>query len=149
MVYKSPIGMLSIDLSNDFVTRVIFMENEQNVQNHLNALEKNVRKQLDDYFLGKIKQFSLPLLTKGTLFQKAAWHALTLIPYGQTRCYSEQAAMFGKPKAARAVGHANNKNPLPILIPCHRVIGKNGELVGYGGGLWKKQWLLAHEQKYL
>jgi methylated-DNA-[protein]-cysteine S-methyltransferase len=149
MLYESPIGVLSINLTNDFVTRAVFMDSEQNIQNPLNELEKNVWTQLDDYFWGGRKHFSLPLLTEGTEFQKAAWQALTLIPYGQTRCYSEQAAMLGKPKAVRAVGHANNKNPLPIFIPCHRVIGKSGELVGYGGGLWRKQWLLAHEQKYL
>lgn len=141
--------MLSIELTNDFVTQVVFVDSERNIQNPLNELEKIAWTQLEDYFLGKRKYFSLPLLTEGTQFQKAAWQALTLIPYGQTRCYSEQAAMLGKPKAARAVGHANNKNPLPIFIPCHRIIGKSGELVGYGGGLWRKQWLLDHEQKYL
>lgn len=102
-------------------------------------------KQLDDYFSEKRCAFDLPLFLCGTPFQLKVWDALRQIPYGETRTYKEVAQMIGNPKAVRAVGTANNKNPIPIIIPCHRVIGSNGTLVGYGGGIEKKQCLLEHE----
>lgn len=108
-----------------------------------------VARQLDEYFAGTRREFDLPLAPAGTEFQLAAWRALQAIPYGQTRTYQQQAQALGKPKAMRAVGAANGKNPLPIVVPCHRVIGKDGSLVGFGGGLSCKQWLLAHEASVL
>ena len=102
--------------------------------------------QLEAYFAGKRTTFSLPLRPAGTAFQLAVWQALTEIPYGETRSYGEIAAAVGNPKAARAVGMANNRNPISILIPCHRVIGSTGALVGYGGGLEKKLFLLELEK---
>jgi methylated-DNA-[protein]-cysteine S-methyltransferase len=102
--------------------------------------------QLHEYFAGTRRAFDLPLEPAGTPFQKLAWDALLTIPYGETRSYGEQAAKIGRPHASRAVGAANGKNPISIIIPCHRVIGASGKLTGYGGGLPMKQWLLEHER---
>ncbi len=103
--------------------------------------------QIRSYFSGERKGFDLNLLMKGTAFQKKVWMALAHIPYGETRTYKDIAADIGNPQAVRAVGGANNKNPLPIVIPCHRVIGTNGSLVGYGGGLGKKSQMLLLEKQ--
>jgi methylated-DNA-[protein]-cysteine S-methyltransferase len=102
--------------------------------------------QLEAYFAGELTNFDLPLVMRGTAFQRRVWGALADIPYGRTESYGSVATRVGNPKASRAVGMANNKNPLPIVLPCHRVIGANGKLVGYGGGLWMKEWLLGHEK---
>lgn len=118
------------------------------------SLEKNVevdesseiQKQLTEYENGKRKVFELPLHLKGTDFQKQVWNALLEIPYGETRSYQEIAIHIGKPKALRAVGGACNRNPIGIIVPCHRVIGKNGSLTGYAGGLSYKELLLKHEK---
>jgi methylated-DNA-[protein]-cysteine S-methyltransferase len=120
-------------LQNDFV------KNET-------PLIKKTAKQLDEYFNGKRKVFELPLIMYGTDFQVKVWKALEKIPYGETRTYGEIAAMIGNPKASRAVGMANNRNPISIIVPCHRVIGCNNKLVGYGGGLELKQILLDTEK---
>lgn len=104
--------------------------------------------QLDEYFQGKRTTFSLPFKLTGTPFQLAVWKELQNIPYGQTTSYKEIAQKINKPKACRAVGMANNKNPLPIIIPCHRVIGSNGKLIGYAGGLKLKNYLLELEQSH-
>jgi len=103
--------------------------------------------QLDEYFAGTRTAFTVPLHLDGTAFQRAVWQALLTIPYGQTRSYREVAAMVGNPRACRAVGMANHRNPVMILVPCHRVIGANGALVGYGGGLGTKEALLRLEQQ--
>ena len=102
-------------------------------------------KELSDYFLGNLKYFSIALDIRGTNFQKSVWKSLINIPYGETVSYSSIAKLIGNEKASRAIGQANNKNPIPIIIPCHRVIGKNGKLVGYSEGLSIKKWLLDHE----
>lgn len=104
--------------------------------------------QLDEYFQGKLTTFSLPFKLTGTPFQLAVWKELQNIPYGQTTSYKEIAQKINKPKAYRAVGMANNKNPLPIIIPCHRVIGSNGKLIGYAGGLKLKNYLLELEKSH-
>jgi methylated-DNA-[protein]-cysteine S-methyltransferase len=101
--------------------------------------------QLEEYFVGKRRDFDLPLRPQGTDFQQCVWRALTEIPYGVTWSYGELAKRIGNPNASRAVGLANGQNPISILVPCHRVIGANGSLTGYGGGLERKRWLLAHE----
>jgi len=111
------------------------------------ALTDLAAEQLVEYFAGKRKQFDVPIRPVGTDFQEAVWKALLNIPYGETRSYKQIAQEIGSPAACRAVGMANNKNPISIIIPCHRVIGSNGALVGYGGGLEMKQKLLALEQK--
>ncbi|HLN06289.1 MAG TPA: methylated-DNA--[protein]-cysteine S-methyltransferase [Acidimicrobiales bacterium] len=108
------------------------------------ALDEAVN-QLEAYFAGDLTTFDLMLAPKGTAFQRQVWWALADIPFAKTESYGSVAARIGNPRASRAVGMANNKNPLPIVLPCHRVIGSNGGLVGYGGGLWMKEWLLNHE----
>ena len=109
-------------------------------------LLREAGQQLSEYLDGKRKQFSLPLAPVGTDFQRTVWNALIAIPYGETRTYAQIAQQIGSSKAARAVGLANNRNPIPIIIPCHRVIGADGSLVGYAGGLEMKRFLLALEQ---
>ena len=104
-----------------------------------------VRGQLDAYFAGELEQFDLPLAPHGTPFQMRVWDELTRIPYGETISYMELALRLGDRKLVRAVGTANGRNPLSIIVPCHRVIGADGTLVGYGGGLERKRWLLEHE----
>ncbi|MCJ7447460.1 MAG: methylated-DNA--[protein]-cysteine S-methyltransferase [Bacteroidales bacterium] len=109
---------------------------------------KLLRKQLDEYFEGKRKEFSVPLVIPGTEFQRIVWKELLNIPFGSTRSYQEQADILDKPGSVRAVANANGMNRISIVIPCHRVIGSNGHLTGYGGGLKRKKWLLYHEKKY-
>lgn len=109
---------------------------------------KEVRQQLEAYFAGELQRFDLALAPEGTDFQKAVWQALTTIPYGATRSYGEIAQQIGRPKASRAVGAANGQNPIPIIIPCHRVIGSTGKLTGFGGGLAAKETLLGLEQRF-
>ena len=103
--------------------------------------------ELDKYFAGRRRAFDVPLVARGTAFQQRAWGYLRSIPYGQTRAYSRQAADLGSPAAVRAVGRANGSNFLSVLIPCHRVVAADGALVGYGGGLARKRWLLDHERR--
>ncbi len=106
-------------------------------------------RQLEEYFRGERRQFDLPLRLEGTPFQVAAWKALLAIPFGQTRSYGEQARALGRPTATRAVGAANGRNPFTIVVPCHRVVGSDGRLTGYAGGLPVKRWLLQHEARVL
>jgi methylated-DNA-[protein]-cysteine S-methyltransferase len=109
-------------------------------------LIQKAAEQIEEYFAGKRKKFSLPIVMRGTEFQMDVWRALQSIPYGETRSYKDIAAQIGRPKAVRAVGMANHRNPISIIVPCHRVIGHNGSLTGYGGGLPLKQYLLELEQ---
>lgn len=108
---------------------------------------KALSAQLEEYFAGRRREFSVPLAAAGTAFQERVWTVLRGIPYGTMRSYQEQARILGDPRAIRAVARANGDNRIAILVPCHRVIGKNGKLVGYGGGLWRKQYLLDLERK--
>lgn len=108
-----------------------------------------LQQQLDDYFAGTRRQFSVPLVTPGTAFQQEVWQKLQSIPYGTTRSYKQQAAALQKPDAVRAVANANGMNRISILIPCHRIVGSDGSLTGYGGGLWRKKWLLDWEMSHL
>ncbi|MGF1645944.1 MAG: methylated-DNA--[protein]-cysteine S-methyltransferase [Kineosporiaceae bacterium] len=107
---------------------------------------RDVVSQLEQYFVGARRDFDLPLAPQGTGFQLAAWWALREIPYGETRSYAGQARAIGRPDAVRAVGAANGRNPISIIVPCHRVVGADGSLTGYGGGLERKRWLLEHER---
>ena len=102
--------------------------------------------QLAEYFAGRRQEFDIPLDLTGTEFQRAAWSALASVPFGETRSYRQQAEAIGRPKAVRAIGAANGKNPVPIVLPCHRIVGSDGSLTGYGGGLPVKEFLLNHEQ---
>ena len=145
-VIKSPIGNLKIEEEDNYIVEVSFTE-EKETQVSSDLLRRCVT-EIEEYFRGNRKEFDLPLLLKGTDFQKRVWHALEKIPYGETRSYQDIACMIGKPKASRAVGMANHVNPIVILVPCHRVIGKNGKLTGYGGGLDKKKYLLELEGEH-
>lgn len=106
-------------------------------------------REIEEYFAGARREFTIPLTPRGTEFQLAVWNALLDVPYGDTISYAELARRIGRPAAVRAVGAANGANPIPVIIPCHRVIGSNGTLTGYGGGIERKQWLLAHEGRRL
>lgn len=117
---------------------------EEGEHEHFNIL----RGQIGEYFNGTRKIFDLPILLVGTDFQKNVWNGLLQIPFGETRSYKQQSIFLGNEKAIRAVAGANGENGIAIIIPCHRVIGENGHLTGYGGGLWRKKWLLEHEAKY-
>jgi len=110
-----------------------------------NAVLEQTQHELDAYFAGTLREFTVPLAPAGTEFQKRAWNILRTIEYGSTRSYGQQAVLVGQPTATRAVARANGDNPIAIIIPCHRVVGADGKLTGYGGGLWRKKWLLDHE----
>ena len=145
--YDTKIGKIGIAEEKGAITDLYFSEEltESKAILEETAILKETNKQLQEYFQGKRKVFDLPLAPKGTEFQQKVWQALKEIPFGETRSYGEIAKSIRQPKASRAVGGANNKNPLPIFIPCHRVIGANGKLVGYAGGLEIKKFLLNVE----
>lgn len=139
---ETPIGALTLTASADAVTAVRFgAQSARDASPLLDAAETQLR----EYFARARRTFDLPLAPHGTAFQQRVWAALRAIPYGETRTYGELAAAIGNPRAARAVGMANHRNPLPILIPCHRVIGADGSLTGYAGGMAAKRRLLALE----
>lgn len=142
--YDTPVGKLYIEAEDDYLTRISFFELFG--KRLETPVIKETYKQLSEYFAKKRKTFDIPLKLEGTEFQKAVWHALMKIPYGKTATYLEIAETIGNPKASRAVGMANNKNKIPIVIPCHRVIGSNGSLTGYAGGLEIKKKLLNIEK---
>lgn len=148
---QTPIGIICIEASKEAVTalyldRKRFLADIQFLKEPETDLLEKAGNQLIEYFQGKRKNFDLPLEPAGTEFQKKVWKALCTIPYGQTKSYGEIAAQIGNPKACRAVGGANNKNPIMIFIPCHRVIGADGSLVGFGGGLDAKKYMLNLEK---
>jgi len=149
VVHESPVGLLTLISNGEALTDVQF-ENPRYAYAPAPAGKDKIldaaRRQLDQYFAGKLRAFDLPLSPKGTAFQQRVWQALLTIPYGVTRSYGQQAAAIGSPQASRAVGLANGRNPISIVIPCHRVIGANGSLTGYGGGMARKQLLLELEQ---
>jgi methylated-DNA-[protein]-cysteine S-methyltransferase len=148
-IYDYPIGAVGIAEEEGAITRVFF--SGRNALPGFEVIEtpliKKAAVQLTEYFNCQRKSFDLPLALYGTDFQIAVWNALQTIPAGETRCYQDVAALIGKPSAVRAVGMANNRNPVVIIIPCHRVIGKDGSLTGYGGGLPAKQYLLDLEKR--
>lgn len=141
----SPVGLLTVIEENGALTDLYFGGERETPPT--TPLLQETQRQLDAYFAGTLTVFDLPLAPRGTLFQQAVWQALCTIPYGEIRSYSEIAAAIDRPHACRAVGMANHENPIAIIIPCHRVVGKNGSLTGYAGGLAVKQALLALEQK--
>jgi len=142
----TPIGIVRIQANKDAITRIDFIDDGEHSAYVENDVTLQARAQLKDYFEGTCQAFDLPLAPQGTEFQQACWQALVKIPYGETRYYAEQAQLIQRPSAVRAVGAANGANPISIVVPCHRVIGKSGQLTGYAGGLERKAWLLAHEQ---
>lgn len=143
----SPVGRLTLAGDEAGLKRIDFESGEAPAgwQEDERSL-REARHQLEDYFAGTRRSFDVPLLPAGTPFQQAVWQALLAIPYGETTSYGEIARRIGRPRAVRAVGAANGANPIPVIIPCHRVIGANGSLTGYGGGLPIKQRLLALER---
>ncbi|HRP57088.1 methylated-DNA--[protein]-cysteine S-methyltransferase [Agriterribacter sp.] len=154
--HDSPVGTLQIKSSAEAIHAILFVnawkgpkldEDEMRDSGH-SALVKLCTAQLDEYFEGKRRVFDFPFTQEGTAFQQKIWNALLEIPFGRTISYMELAKRTGNIKAIRAVGTTNGKNQLSIVVPCHRVIGANGSLVGYGGDLWRKKWLLDHEAKY-
>lgn len=155
--YFSPIGLLEIRADEEAVNAILFVNTWKGPKLDESSLvsnpEKNVTaerciQQLNEYFEGKRRAFDFPFRQDGTTFQLKVWNALLDIPYGKTISYLELSKRTGDVKAIRAVGTTNGKNQLCIVVPCHRVIGANGSLVGYGGDLWRKKWLLDHEAKY-
>jgi methylated-DNA-[protein]-cysteine S-methyltransferase len=148
--YETDIGKIGIAEYKNRITNLYFSDKHisENMIVQETKLLKEAAEQLRNYLCGYHKAFDLPLEAAGTIFMRTVWETLQAIPYGETRSYSEVAKGLGREKAARAVGNANNRNPIPIFIPCHRVIGANGHLVGYLGGLKVKEYLLRLEKKY-
>ncbi len=146
--YVSPIGSLEITWTNKGVKSLRFVEKKFKTDYSIPAPMKECLFQLDEYFKGKRKTFKVKLHPQGTEFQKKVWKQLMRIPYAKTLSYKEVARAIGNEKAVRAVGGANGRNQVGIVIPCHRVIAHDGTLGGYGGGLWRKEWLLNHEKKF-
>lgn len=143
-VIESPVGKITIFADDEFVHVVTFAEKDIAGLPE-NELTLKVADQLKDYFKGELRDFDFPMKQKGTEFQQEVWQNLLAIPYGETTSYAKFSAH--NPLAIRAIASANGKNNIAIIVPCHRVIGSNGKLVGYAGGLWRKQWLLQHERE--
>ena len=144
--YKSPLGPVEIIGSQDSIIALDFVEEMLPEDGELTFCVKECLKQIDEYFRGDRREFFLNLQPAGTEFQKSVWRQLEKIPYGETTSYGKIADVIGKPNASRAVGSANGKNPIAIIVPCHRVIGSDGSLTGYGGGVWRKRWLIGFER---
>jgi len=147
--YKTPIGIAEI-IGDENGIQFISVKDEDTFTGNETAQKvpqclHDCKQQLDEYFQGTRTKFELKLNPQGTDFQKQVWQELLNIPFGKTRSYMEQTKQIGDPKAIRAVASANGKNPIWIVIPCHRVIGSDGSLTGYAGGVWRKKWLLDHE----
>lgn len=144
--YHSPVGWLALFASDEALLSIKFLETKPNLYpQETNAIIQQTEKELSEYFDGKRKTFDIPLKLKGTDFQQSVWNKLINIPFGQTVNYGQIAQKLGDIKKVRAVGRANGKNPIPIIVPCHRVIGVNQNLIGYGGGINRKRFLLKHE----
>lgn len=144
-IIKSPLGFTKICGDDDGISSVTILNSEENITDIIPEVLEDCVMQLKEYFDGTRQQFSLKLNPEGTSFQKHVWQHLEQIPFGKTISYLELSKQVGDVKAIRAVANANGKNPIWIIIPCHRVIGSNGSLTGYAGGLHRKQWLLQHE----
>lgn len=147
-IYNTLIGKIKVEENGTAITKVNFVREEELNLSKETELLKEAAKQLNEYLEGKRTLFDLPIAPQGTEFQIKVWNALKEIPWGETRSYKEVAKSIGNEKASRAIGMANNKNPIPIFIPCHRVIGADGKLVGYAGGIHIKEKLLRLEKFY-
>lgn len=148
--YQSPVGLLKISGTEDYISEVTFHDTTEHPGNRnkkIPPLLITCVEQLIQYFNGQRRNFELPLNQEGTAFQQDVWNYLSAIPYGKTISYLDLARKTGDTKATRAVANANGKNNIAIIVPCHRVIGSNRELVGYAGGLWRKKWLLDLEAR--
>jgi len=146
---KSPIGQLKITADESSINSILFVfdDTEMEVENDNEVLEI-CKEQLKEYFAGVRKEFNVNIHQEGTEFQQKVWAELIKIPYGKTVSYNDIARDIGGRNMMRAVGAANGKNLISIIVPCHRVIGSDGKLTGYAGGMWRKEWLLKHEDKY-
>ncbi len=143
----SPLGVLEIISSDKGINKINFVQKKK--EGSYNKILIECEKQLRKYFSGKIKKFDLPIDVSGSLFEEKVWKSLARINYGETKSYKEIAESINNPRASRAIGNANKKNLIPIIIPCHRVISSDGSIGGYSAGLWRKKWLLMHEKKFL
>lgn len=144
--YSSPIGIIEITGDDEGIATLYFVDEAKSAGSNLHPILKECLYQLEEYFNGIRKDFGLRLNPKGSEFQKKVWNLLLEVSYGRTVSYLDISRKLGDANATRAVGNANGSNPISIIIPCHRVIGVSGKLVGYGGGLWRKEWLLNHEK---
>lgn|SRR5699024_788138 len=143
--FESPLGTVYVEGDDKGISQIKLFDKEELIEAEVPEILQEAVKQLKAYFSGELRKFNLKLNPSGTDFQKEVWNTLAEIPYGSSRTYQQIADQIGNPKAIRAVAAANGKNPLWIVIPCHRVIGKDGALTGYAGGIWRKKWLLEHE----
>ncbi|KAA2239472.1 methylated-DNA--[protein]-cysteine S-methyltransferase [Chitinophaga agrisoli] len=146
--YQSPVGPLGLSGTDDHISAIIFDPRSIVTMDTLPDVFHQCMEELDSYFAGGRRAFSFPIKQAGTDFQQTVWQQLLTIPYGSTISYLQLAKQINNPRSIRAVGTANGSNHLPIVVPCHRVIGSNGSLTGFGGGIWRKKWLLEHEWKY-
>ncbi|MEQ9438782.1 MAG: methylated-DNA--[protein]-cysteine S-methyltransferase [Cyclobacteriaceae bacterium] len=150
--HPSPLGDLLISGNERFITGIRYADMNPDMVEEVTkapeapALLRRCATHLDEYFAGWRRTFSLPLQQEGTPFQQSVWNALQKVPFGKTNTYLEVARRIGNEKSVRAVGLSNGKNQITIIVPCHRIVGANGTLTGYSGGLWRKKWLLEHEQ---
>lgn len=147
-IINSPLGLTKIIGDKDGVTQVTIINSQEKITDIIPSELKDCAIQLQEYFDGSRKHFDLKLNPQGTDFQKTIWKLLEEIPFGKTLSYLQLSKQLGDVKAIRAVANANGKNPLWIIVPCHRVIGSDGSLTGYAGGLYRKQWLINHENEY-
>lgn len=145
--YRSPIGITRIIAEDGFITSVSARDEDHEVLPVDDPLLNEAIQQLDEYFAGRRKEFDLPLKQKGSDFQQEVWQQLCTIPFGKTITYGQQSRILNNPLGIRAIAATNGKNHLWIIVPCHRVIGSDGSLTGYAGGLWRKRWLLDHEAR--
>lgn len=141
--FETPLGKMEITADNRAVKSILFVE--EGLARHPNEVTEATKQQLQEYFAAQRQEFDLPLEPEGTEFQKQVWQALTTIEFGKTCSYADIAQTIKNPKAVRAVGSANGKNPMTIVVPCHRIIGADGSLTGYASGVERKAWLLNHE----
>lgn len=147
MYYKTPVGIAQIIEQDGFISRVHIMDEQCDANEAETPLLQLAASQFDEYFAGMRRNFELPIKQPGSDFQQQVWQELLKIEYGKTISYQEQSLRMNNPLAIRAIAAANGKNNLWVVVPCHRVVGSNGSLTGYAGGLWRKKWLLEHEAK--
>lgn len=147
--HRTPVGIARITEDEGYISSISALDEEHEVTSPSTPLLQTAITQLDEYFAGSRKTFDIPIKQQGTSFQQQVWEQLLQIKYGSTISYAQQSNQMNSPLAIRAIAAANGKNSLWIVVPCHRVIGSDGSLTGYAGGLWRKQWLLEHEARTL
>ncbi len=147
--YQTPVGIAQITEEDGYISRIHILDEEHETTPAETPLLKEVTRQFEEYFAGTRQTFDLPINQPGTDFQQQVWQELLKIDYGKTITYNQQSIQMNNPLAIRAIAAANGKNNLWVVVPCHRVIGSNGSLTGYAGGLWRKQWLLEHEARVM